>query len=170
MGTSKLTYVVGVCFALVLATSTAFGQGRGNGNRLNQNQYGSCLNRIPGLTKDQQTQIGEMDNKHRDMMAELREKRRTTTNVIEKSEIRTEMLKKVEAHRKEVCGVLTEDQQKQYNQLYTYGNCWQNQSVRRGQKNYSGRGKGRQNFVGGNRNFCSVNANFRRCGVGRSTN
>jgi Spy/CpxP family protein refolding chaperone len=163
MRTSKLIYVVWVFFALTLTTTTVFGQGRGNGNRFNQNQYGRCFNGILGLTEDQQTQIEKMENKHQAMMAELREKRRSTTGAIEKSEIRTEMLKKVEAHRKEVRGVLTEDQQKEYDQLHIYRNCWRNQSVRRGQKNYSGRGKG-------NRNSCYSNVNFRGRGVGRSVN
>jgi hypothetical protein len=171
MKNSKLQKLAWVFFALSLATITAFGQGRGNGNRYYQNQNGNCLQSIQGLTEKQQKQIQKMEDEHQDGMAKLREKRRSTAGAIEKSEIRTEMLKKVEAHRKEVRGMLTEDQQKQYDQLHAYGNYGRNQNVGRGQANFVVRGNGNRNFVRrgnrggnfihGNQGGCYSNTNFR---------
>jgi hypothetical protein len=135
MKTSKLKNIAWVFFALVLLSISVLAQGRGNGNRYNQSQNENCLATISDLTEKQQLQIQEMENKHHEEMAVLRTKRQSTTNAIEKSEIRTEMLKKVEAHRNKVKEILTADQQKQYEQLHAYGNYGMSKhSVGRGQQ------------------------------------
>lgn len=174
MKTSKLIYVVGGFFVLMLAATTAFGQGRGNGNSYFQKKSGRCVYSIAGLTEKQQEQVEKMQNKHQEVMAELREKRRSTINAIEKSEIRTTMLKKVEAHRKAVRSVLTEDQQKVYDQLPAYGNYGRNQNLGRGRGNGNPnvvpRGNRSTNFARGKRNACCYNSNFRGRGVCRSVN
>lgn len=164
MKTSKLTYVVWVFFALTLATTTTFGQGRGNGNRYSHNQ--NCMQTIPGLTEKQQKQIQKMEGEHQQDMTALREKRRSTTDAIEKSEVRTKMLKKVDTHRKEVRAVLNEEQQKQYNQLHTYGNYGRNQNVGRGRANFNRSGNGNRNFAPGKSNFFNKGANLQQ-GYGR---
>lgn len=169
MKTSKLIYVVGGFFVLMLAATTAFGQGRGTGNRHYQEQSAGCVYSIAGLTEKQQEQVEKMQNKHQEVMAELREKRRSTINEIEKSEIRTSMLKKVEAHRKAVRSVLTEEQQKEYDQLPAYGNYGRNQNLGRGRANGNPNvaqcGNRSSNFARGNRNACYYNSNFRGRGA-----
>jgi hypothetical protein len=79
-------------------------------------------------------------------MDELREQRRSTVNAVEKSEIRTEMLKKVEAHRNEVKSLLTEEQQIQYDQLQAPVGYGRNQGFRQGRGNgnagFRGQGNG----------------------------
>ena len=78
-------------------------------------------------------------------MAELRTKRQSTTDAIEKSEIRTTMLKNVKAHRDEVKSILNAEQQKQYDQLQARGNYGNG----RGNGNFQSRGQGRgQQFAG----------------------
>lgn len=165
MRTSKLRNIAWVFFALVLTSSTVFAQGWRNGNRSNYNENGNCLNYISGLTEKQQTQIADMEDKHHEGMDELRVNRRSTANAIENSEIRTKMLKKVEAHRNSVKKVLTADQQKQYDQLHAYGNYGRNQQFanrRCGNGNFARRGNGGGQFVQGNRGgVCYANANFR---------
>lgn len=145
----------------MLTSTTVFSQGWGNGNRNYQNQNGECLNRISGLTEKQQTQIQEMEDKHHEGMAEFRTKQRSTNNAIQKSELRTEMLKKVEAHRNSVKKVLTANQQKQYEQLHAYRNNGHNQQFANGR-----RGNGGGQFAQGNRNRgCPANMNFRSRGA-----
>ena len=60
MKTSRLQKFAGAIFALALGTTTLFAQGYGNGNRVNNNQNGTCLQQISGLTEKQQTEIQTM--------------------------------------------------------------------------------------------------------------
>nr|WP_319510824.1 Spy/CpxP family protein refolding chaperone [uncultured Draconibacterium sp.] len=150
MKTSKLTNIAWVFFALALTSTTVLAQGRRTGNGYYQNQRNNCVNYISGLTDTQQEQIQQMENNHQLAMNELRTKQRATINTVEKSEIRTEMLKKVEAHRTEVRNLLTEEQQIQYDQLQANSNYARNQNIGRGRGNFSGN----QNLQG---NFCRAN-------------
>jgi len=148
MKASNLKKIAWAFFVLALTTSTVFGQGRRNGNRNVNQPKGTCLNYISDLTEDQQSQIKSLDEKHWEMMDELRTKRRSTTNAVEKSEIRTEMLKTVEAHRNAVRSLLTEDQQKRYDQLQANAGTGKNQNVGRGNGNGGKRGRGQGTACG----------------------
>lgn len=143
MKTSRLQKFAWVFFALAVTTGSVFGQGwrKGNNSINEQNRY--CLTSISGLTAEQQNQIQEMDEKHWATMDELRTQRRSTTDAVEKSEIRTSMLKTVEAHRNAVKALLTEDQQSQYDQLHPAGAYGPNQNVgtRGGNSRYYGQGR-----------------------------
>ena len=145
MKTSNLKKIAWVIFALALSASTAFAQGGRQGNRNVNQQKGTCLNYISDLTEDQQSQINALNEKHMGTMDELRTKRRSTANAVEKSEIRTEMLKTVEAHRNAVRGLLTEDQQKRYDQLQANAGTGRNQNVGRRNGNGGKRGRGQGN-------------------------
>lgn len=149
MKISKLQKFAWVFFALALGTTTLLAQGWRNGNRafVQNNQNAPCLNLIPGLTEEQSAKITELNVKHQEAMTDLRYERRSTVDLIEKNEIRGEMLKKVKAHREEVKGLLTEEQQKQYDRLYFRGT---NTGYLRGSGNFSGRGqfRGQQGFAG----------------------
>jgi len=153
MKTSGLQKFAWVFFALVLTTTSVFSQAWRNNYRINQNQNGNCLSQISDLSDKQQKQIIEMEDKHQKTMAELRENRRDTRNAIEKNEIKGEMLKKVEDHKKAVKGILNKDQQNQYDQLHAYGRN-QNSGNNGGYANFRGKGNnhGNQNFARGNRN------------------
>lgn len=166
MKTSKLNNIAWVFFALMLTSTTVSAQGWGNGNRSNHNSNQNCISSISGLSDKQQKQIQEMEEKHYEAMAEFRTERQSTTNAIEKSELRTDMLKKVEAHRNSVKKLLSDEQQKQYEQLHTRGNYGQNQRYvnGRGNRNFRERGDGNQQFVRGN--ACNLNGNNR--GRGRN--
>jgi len=123
----KTKNFVWMFIALMLASTTLLAQGRRN---VNQPAYGygygygqgTCLAVLPDLTEEQQAEITELESAHQEAMAELRVKQRSTFEPVEKSEIRTEMLKKVQAHRSEVRNLLTEDQQKQYDLLQARNN------------------------------------------------
>ncbi len=161
MKTSKLKNIAWVFFALALASTTVLAQGRRTGNGYYQNEGNYCLNYVSGLSEKQQQQIAKMEDEHQQAMAELRTERRSTISAVEKSEIRTEMLKKVEAHRNAVRNVLTEEQQNQYDRFHINGSYGRNENVGRGQGNFAGRGNGRGNFArGNNRGNCYSNAGY----------
>ncbi|QIA06785.1 Spy/CpxP family protein refolding chaperone [Draconibacterium halophilum] len=138
METSKLINVAWVIFALVLTTTTVFAQRGRRANAVQNNPNLPCLTQISDLTEEQETSIQGLEASHQKTMDELREQRRSTVNAVDKSEIRTEMLKNVEAHRNEVKLLLTEEQQKQYDQIKANGSCGRNQNV--GRRNGNSRG------------------------------
>lgn len=155
MKISKLKKLAWVFFALALTTTTLFAQGWRNGNRPNNSPNNNCINRVSGLSEEQKTKIDGLNKSHLDNMAQLRTQRQSTTDVIEKSEIRTTKLKNVKAHRDEVKSLLTAEQQNEFDALQQR---WNNRNGR-GQGNFQGRGQGKGNcqFAGnygnrGNRN------------------
>jgi hypothetical protein len=174
---SKLQKFAWVFLALALGTGTLFAQGWRNGNRafVQNNQGNSCVNLISGLTENQIKAINELEAKHQDEMAVLREKRRSTTNFDEKDLIREEMLENVVNHRSAVKKQFNDDQQKEYDKLQLSGNNFRNQ---RGYGNFQGRGRvgspgNQQGFRGGSRGYGNGpafrqnlnNRNFANCQV-----
>lgn len=143
MKTKKFTFIL---IALMLGTTIINAQGRRNFNRPGYGYGygpGTCLTVLPDLTEDQQAKISALETAHQEAMAELRVKQRSTFEPIEKNEIRGEMLKKVQAHRKEVKNLLTEEQQKQYDMLHAranFGGRGFAPGGRRGQAGFGGRG------------------------------
>jgi hypothetical protein len=172
MKLSKLQKLAWVFFALALTTTTVYSQDWRNGIGNTQNQNGNCLSYISDLNEKQQKQILEMEEKHQEEMATLRDKRRSTANAIEKNEIRGDMLKKVKAHQNAVKKLLNKDQQKQYDQLHSFGvyGRIQNLDYRNGNENFQGRGRyaGGPQFGRGNRGGrCYANWNNNDRGNGR---
>lgn len=149
MNFSRLQKFAWAFFALAITTTTVFAQGWRNGNGGNFTQNNVCPEQISGLTEDQKSKITEMENNHQKVMEELRTKRRSTSDAIEKSEIRTEMLKNVQTHQQSVKGLLTENQQKEFDLLHFRGN---NQGNRIGNRQFQGNGQFRGNgrFAGNN--------------------
>nr|WP_319572775.1 hypothetical protein [uncultured Draconibacterium sp.] len=150
MKTSKLINVAWVFFALVLTATSVFAQRGRRANAVQNNPNLPCLAQISDLSEDQKESIKELEISHQKAMAELRVERRSTVNAVEKSEIRTEMLKNVEAHRNEVRSLLTAEQQEQYDRLQVNSTYGRNQNVGRGNRNFSGKRGGRGNFARGN--------------------
>nr|WP_321353487.1 Spy/CpxP family protein refolding chaperone [uncultured Draconibacterium sp.] len=152
MKTSKLINVAWVFFALVLTTTTVFAQRGRRANMVQNNQNLPCLTQVANLSEDQVKSIKELEASHQKTMDELRGQRRTTVNAVEKSEIRTEMLKTVETHRNDVRNLLTTEQQEQYDQLQASVSYGRNQNVGRGNGNANfnrrGRGNGNAGFRG----------------------
>jgi len=145
MKTSKLTKLAWVFFALAVTSTTLYAQGWRNGKQAGNGQNNNCINQISGLNDDQKTKIDVLNETHQAKMGELRTQRQSTTDAIEKSEIRTMMLKNVKAHRDEVKLLLTAEQQKDYDLLQARGNYGNG----RGNGNFQGRGQGRgQQFAG----------------------
>jgi len=149
MKTSKLKNFAWVFFALALTSSTVLAQGWRRGNTVQNRADQPCLTQISDLSEVQASDINELDAAHRDQMAELRNQRRSTSDPIEKSEIRTTMLKNVEAHRNAVKSLLSEEQKIQYEQLLaTAGNgIARNSGQRKGNGNLNGRGQGNRNTL-----------------------
>jgi len=145
MNMSKLTKLAWVFFALAVTSTTLFAQGWRNGKQAGNGLNNNCINQVSGLTDEQKTKIDGLNETHQVKMGELRTQRQSTTDAIEKSEIRTTMLKNVKAHRDEVKSLLTAEQQKEYELLQArenYGNG-------RGNANFQGRRQGRgQQFAG----------------------
>lgn len=132
MNISKLSKFAWAFFALALTTTTVFAQGWRNGNN-SQNQ--ACLEQITNLSDDQKTKIQELEKVHQEEMAKLREERRSTTDAIEKNDIRGKMLRNVKTHRNEVKNLLNEEQQKQYAQVFSGTTNYRDQ---RGTGNFRG--------------------------------
>ena len=151
MKLSKLTKLAWVFFALAVTSTTLFAQGWGNGKQAGNGRNNNCVNRISGLTDEQQLKIDGLNETHQVKMSELRTQRQSTTDAIEKSEIRTSMLKNVKAHRDEVKSLLTAEQQKQ----------WENMQPNR---NY-GNGRGNANFQGNRQGRGQQFAVNQGCGV-----
>lgn len=171
MKTSNLQKLFWVFFALIITTTSVFSQGWRNGNKVENKQNQTCLQQISNLSTEQVKQIENLEKVHQESMTELRTQRRSTSNAVEKSEIRTEMLKKVAAHQNEVKTLLSAEQQKEYALLQSNGGNFQNQrfaqngNVKNGRngnnagfKQNNGRGK---NCIQNNSNRNGRNKGFR---------
>ena len=170
MKTSKLINVAWVFFALVLTTTSVFAQRGRRANAVQNNQNLPCLTQISDLSEEQKTSIQELEASHQKTMTELREQRRSTVNAVEKSEIRTEMLKNVEAHRNAVKSLLSEEQQTQYKQLQASAGYGRNQGYGQGRGNGNFNRQGRGNGNAGFRaqgNGCGNRVYARGQGQGR---
>jgi len=143
---SKLSKFAWVFFALALGTTTLFAQGWRNGKQGGNGRNNYCINQVSGLTDEQKTKIDRLNETHQVKMGELRTQRQSTTDAIEKSEIRTKMLKNEKAHRDEVKSLFTAEQQKEYELLQARGNYGNG----RGNANFQGRGQGRGLQFAGN--------------------
>ena len=162
MKTSNLQKLFWVFFALIVTTSSVFSQGWRNGNIIQNNQNQSCLQQISNLSKEQVQKIAELEKVHQESMTKLRTQRRSTNETIAKSEIRTEMLKKVAAHQNEVRNLLTAEQQEEYEMLHNNGRNLRNQ---RFAQNGNGKHRNRGNFANNGNNGCrgrGNNAGFRQ--------
>lgn len=157
---SKLSKLAWVFFALAVTSTTLFAQGWRNGKQTVNGRNSNCINQVSGLTDEQKTKIDGLNETHQVKMGELRKQRQSTTDAIEKSEIRTTMLKNVKAHRNEAKSLLTAEQQKEYDLLQARGNYGNG----RGNGNFQGRGQGRGQQFAGNQG-CGARGN--RCGGGQ---
>lgn len=162
MKTSNLQKLFWVFFALLITTTSVFSQGWRNSNTVQNNQNQTCLEQISNLTKKQIQEIEKLEKVHQESMTELRNQRRSSNNAITKSEIKTEMLKKVAAHQNEVKNLLSAEQQKEYALLHKNGSNYKN---RRFAQNINGRNRGNGNFACNGNNGCrgkGNNAGFRQ--------
>jgi hypothetical protein len=164
MKLSKLTKLAWVFFALAVTSTTLFAQGWRNGKQAGNGLNNNCINQVSGLTDEQKTKIDVLNETHQVKMGELRTQRQSTIDAIEKSEIRTTMLKNVKAHRDEVKSLLTAEQQKEYDLLQARGNYGNG----RGNGNFQGRGQGHgQQFAGNQRCGARTNRGGSGQGYGR---
>lgn len=154
MKISKLNKLAWVFLALAATTTTLFAQGWRTENRPNKCLNDNCINQVSGITDEQKAKIDKLNGAHFEKMAELRKQNQSATDAIEKSEIRTAMLKSVKAHRDEVKSVLTPEQQSQFIAARGNGN---------GNNRQSGNGTHRYRHQkgGGNCNSAGCNANGR---------
>lgn len=152
MNISKLSKFAGVFFALAIVTTSLFAQGKRNINETyaQNSQVYSCIDVLPGLTEDQISAITELEEKHQERMAELRNERRSTINFDEKDLIREEMLENLVTHRSEVKKLLNAEQQKEYEILHLQGNNFRNRRAVYQSGNGNFQGRGRQGFSRGN--------------------
>lgn len=184
MNLKKAKTVAGMFLFLVFLSNSVYSQGWCSPNRFNKVQNSFCFNQIQGLTDEQKSKITDLQNQHFEEMEELRSEMQTTPDVIKRSEIRTKMLKKADAHRKAVKNLLTPAQQEQINFTQNRGVCrqFQPQTAQNRNNRFSKR-NGWQNSRGcGNpqfancRRFGQQRGNFRRgnrcfaTGVQKQTN
>lgn len=163
MKTLKIKKLTLVLLTIVLTGSTIFAQGWRGGNRQGYGRnlnlpadsiHPGCVNLIQDLSQDQKAEITSLEAGHQKVMAEMRSERRSTTDAIEKNEIRGKMLKQVKIHREEVRDLLNEEQQQQYNLLQASNQGW-----RQG----LGQGKRNAHYRSG---LASVNGQQRKCASG----
>lgn len=162
MKTCKLQKLAWVFFALALTTTTVYSQGYRNEIRNFKNQNSTCLEQISDLTEEQKSTIQELENIHKQEMAELRAQRRSTIDAIEKNEIRGTMLKNVKSHQTAVKNLLLEEQQKQYDNIHLNSNL----NYEGGKQPYNSRAGNNQACARGNGNYATLNNNG--CQQGRA--
>lgn len=158
MKISKLSKFAWAYFAFALSATTVFAQGWRYGNNVNNRQNGICLEQISDLNSDQKAKILDLEKNHQEKMTGLREKRRSTSDVAEKNQIRAEMLQNVEKHQTAVKNLLSENQQKEYDLLHFRRNNFRNQNS----GNNVGRGRSGQ-CLGNGYNQQNNQQNFRCC-------
>lgn len=165
MKTSNLQKLFWVFFALIVTTTSVYAQARRTGNKVQDNQNLPCVTQISNLSDQQIAEIEKLEADHQGMMEELRTQRRSTIDAVEKSEIRTKLLKRMEAHQNDVKGLLTADQKAEYEQLQNNGGLYKNQRYAQIKRGGNSAGNyGRQNCVGcrGNGNNVAAGRNGQR--------
>jgi hypothetical protein len=141
MKTNLVKGFAGLVIALTVAVISVSASTVFDGNKRNSAGHpGDCVSQLSGLNQQQINQINALEKSHQTTMAELREKRRSTTDVTEKANIRTEMDTQVAKHRSDVKALLNSDQQKQYDQSHAAGGKHLNQ--KNGKSNGHGQGTG----------------------------
>jgi acyl-CoA reductase-like NAD-dependent aldehyde dehydrogenase len=149
MKTQILSKTTLVLFSFIVLSLSAYSIDQRGRNRIStqNNTYMQCIEQIPGLTDEQVSKITSLNQAHRDAILELRNERRSTVDVAEKTAIRAEMDELVENHRDDVKALLTDEQKEAYEQLLVnsqYGNrryANNNKGSRRGNSRM-GRGNG----------------------------
>ncbi len=140
MNTNRFKRFAGLLFALTVATTSAFA---GNNPCRNSMNRGSCISQISNLTTEQHEKFSALQTKHLNTMDQLRENRRSTTDVTRKTQIREEMDAEIQNYRNELKSFLAPDQQ---NQLM---NSTQGKGKNQGKGNGScGNPKGKNNGKG----------------------
>ena len=141
MKTNFVKGFAGLAIALTVAViSVSASTGFEGQKRNNASHTGDCASQLTGINQQQTEQINALETTHQATMAELREKRRATTDVAEKANIRSEMDAQVTKHRNDVKALLNADQQKQYDQLHAAGGKQLKQ--KKGKNNGNGQGSG----------------------------
>ncbi len=84
-------------------------------------QQGSCVSKLTGLSAQQTEKVNELNKKHLQTMTELRNERRSTTDLTAKNNVRAEMLKERDNHLAEMKKVLTADQWTEFQSVYQTG-------------------------------------------------
>jgi len=117
MKKNLLNRFAGIFLALIVTAGSAVSsnnlESKGRYNTTNA----ACINQISGLSQDQKDRITAMETQHQSVMNELREKRRSTTDITQKDQIRKQMDEQVGNHRNAVKAILNADQQKQFDQI-----------------------------------------------------
>lgn len=140
---SKLKYLAGIFFVLILSTYSVIGQNRRmDNNAVPNNSERSIVNRISGLSNTQQDQIRQLENGYHLVMGELRTKMQNATDVNEKSALRNEMVQMTQNHQNNIKRMLTKEQKKEYNKILAENKVPQTPQ---------GRGKGKGQGTGGMR-------------------
>lgn len=158
----------GILLALFLTAEFAFSGNNYAVRGRNNPGNGTCINQITGLTQTQKDQMSELLKNHQQAMNNLREQRRSTTDLAQKDQIGKQMDTEVTNHRNAIRALLNEDQQKQFDQLVP---AWKGQIGRGGKGTLArcGNGQGWRNGQGfrgrgnGNGRCCG-------CGFGRNNN
>lgn len=135
MRTNRMKRFAGLVFALTVATTTAFS---GNNQGRHCIARGRCTSQISNLTAEQKEKIGAMQSEHQKQMDQLRTKRRSTTDLSEKTQIRNEMNAENQNHREKVKSLLTPEQQTQF----LCGNQGRGKGQGKGSCSGKGQGKG----------------------------
>lgn len=133
----------GLAVAIMMMTTVSInaytGNGRNHGNQTTIEK--SCLTQIEGLSSDQTSKITSLEQSHQATMTELRNERRSTTDVKLKEDVRAKMLVERNNHRSQVNNLLTPEQQKTYALLHDTPN-------HKNQKSNAGNGHGNGNHDG----------------------
>ena len=153
MRTNISNRFAGILIALTVTAGSAVSSNIFEGRGRNNNATAVCVNQISGLSQDQKDRMTALITQHQSAIDDLREKRRSTTDIAQKDQIRKQMDTQVESHRNAVRTILNADQQKQYDQIskniggnrgnLQYRNCRRNlnqSSVRGYGRGYGGRG------------------------------
>ncbi len=148
MRTSLLKRFAGIFLALFVTATVAVSSNNADGRGRNRTSGGSCVNSISGLNQEQKDQIISLNEGHQTAMNELREKRRSTSDLTQKDQIREQMNAQITTHKNAVKELLNANQQKQFDQIVGNGGSQQNYGKqgkrRQGSGTCNGSGSGRR--------------------------
>ncbi|MGQ8335286.1 hypothetical protein ACUNWD_01975 [Sunxiuqinia sp. A32] len=109
----KISGIIGVVMAVLMFSSVYAQNSTGSRNR--------CLTQISDLSDTQKEQIVTLSSDHQAKMTELRNERRSTTDVSTKNELREKMNIAKATHQSNVLNLLNKGQQVQYLALTSTG-------------------------------------------------
>lgn len=129
----RISGIIGVVMAVLMSSFVYAQNSNGNSYR--------CLSQVSDLSQVQNEKIQKLTKDHQVKMTELRNQRRSTTDLNKKSEVREKINQEKATHRSNVLSLLNKSQQVQYLALTSVGQGKYAKEDGKGNKNSGVKGK-----------------------------